>query len=150
MSFETDKARGKVGESIVKHYFTSLGVEVRDTSEIGEYQTDDIDVISADGITYEIKTDYRFAETGNLALEDSIADAHGSRKSWLWTSAAERFIFVNPKQPNRFVAIGAEDLRHLVRFEGLRHVTKDDGYKLIGLYLLPFDKYRDVFEIMEY
>lgn len=150
MGFKQDKKRGKVGEAIVRNYFDLLGAEIRDTSEDEGFQAQDVDIIAADGITYEIKTDYRFSETGNLALEDCVTNAFGTFKSWLWTSKADYFCFVNPNQPNRFVAISAVDLRHIVEFEHLRKVTKDDGYKLITLYLLPYWDYRDCFETYEY
>ena len=150
MSFTEDKARGKVGERVVKAYFEAIGADIRDLSEESEYQSQDIDLIAADGLTYEIKTDYRFCETGNLALEDSITNAHGKHKSWLWTSKADYFCFVNPRQEYKFIAIKVEDLRHLVTFESFRKVTKDDGYKLIHLYLLPYKKYQECFETYEY
>lgn len=150
MGFIQDKRRGKVGERVVKGYFEAIGADIRDLSENPAYQSQDVDLIAADGITYEIKTDYRFSETGNLALEDSVTNAFGTFKSWLWTSQADYFCFVNPKQPRRFVVIAAEDLRHIAKFEGLRRVTKDDGYKLITLYLLPYWDYRDCFETYEY
>ena len=150
MGFIQDKRRGKVGERIVKGYFQAIGADIRDLSEESEYQAQDVDLIAADGLTYEVKTDYRFSETGNLALEDSITNAHGKFKSWLWTSKADYFCFVDPNQQNKFVAISAEDLRHLVEFESFRKVTKDDEYKFITLYLLPYWKYQECFEVYEY
>lgn len=150
MGFIQDKRRGKVGERVVKGYFEAIGADIRDLSEDSEYQAQDVDLIAADGLTYEVKTDYRFSETGNLALEDSVTNAYGRCKSWLWTSKADYFCFVDPNQTNRFVAISAEDLRHLVRTESFRRVTKDDEYKLITLYLLPYWKYQECFETYEY
>ena len=126
MGFIQDKRRGKVGERVVKGYFEAIGADIRDLSEESEYQAQDVDLIAADGLTYEVKTDYRFSETGNLALEDSVTNAHGRFKSWLWTSKADYFCFVDPNQESKFVAISAEDLRHLVEFESFRKVTKDD------------------------
>lgn len=149
MGFYADLERGELGESIVRDYFDSVGVEVRDTSKEPEYQEQDVDMISADGIKYEVKTDFLFHKTGNLALEDSVTYADGTKKSWLWTSEADRFIFVNPNDTRRLAAIDAEDLRHLVMFESLKKVRKDEGYKVISLYLLPYEKYKDVFEILE-
>ena len=150
MGFIQDKRRGKVGERVVKGYFEAIGADIRDLSEESEYQAQDVDLIAADGLTYEVKTDYRFSETGNLALEDSVTNAYGRCKSWLWTSKADYFCFVDPNQTNRFVAISAEDLRHLVRTESFRRVTKDDEYNLITLYLLPYWKYQECFETYEY
>lgn len=152
MAFVQDKQRGKVGERIVRGYFESIGADVRDASEDTAYQAQDVDIIAADGITYEVKTDYMFCRTGNLALEDSVYSyaKRQSFDSWLWTSRADYFCFVNPNQTDRFVTIAASDLRHLVRFERLRRVEKDDGYKSISLYLLPFGEYRDCFEIIDY
>lgn len=152
MAFMQDKQRGKVGERVVRDYFKAMGAEIKDLSEESEYQAQDVDLIAADGITYEVKTDYMFCRTGNLALEDSVYSyaRRQSFDSWLWTSKADYFCFVNPNQPKRFVTISAEDLRHLVRFEGLRKVEKDDGYKSITLYLLPFGEYRECFEICEF
>ncbi|MBM6676547.1 hypothetical protein H6A07_07295 [Olsenella uli] len=150
MGFIQDKRRGKVGEKVVKGYFEAIGADIRDLSEESEYQAQDVDLIAADGLTYEVKTDYRFSETGNLALEDSITNAYGKHKSWLWTSKADYFCFVDPNQESKFVAIKAEDLRHLVRTESFRRVTKDDEYKFITLYLLPYWKYQECFETYEY
>lgn len=148
--FDTQLERGKVGEAIVKRYFEQQGVELRDTRDDEEFWKEDVDFIMADGLKYEVKTDYRFADTGNLALEDSITNYHGKHKSWLWTSKADYFCFVDPNQKGKFVAIKAKDLRHLVTTESFRKVNKDDGYKFITLYLLPYWKYQECFDIYEY
>lgn len=152
MAFKEDKQRGKVGERVVRDYFLSIGADVVDTSEESEYQEQDVDLLVADGIRYEVKTDYMFRRTGNLAIEDSVYSYQKSRRfdSWLWTSSADRFAFVNPSQRGRFVVIGAEDLRRLVRTGCLRRVDKDDGYKSISLFLLPFEDYADCFEVIDY
>ena len=148
-NFNLDKQRGKVGENLVKQYFISQGYEIKDTSEEQLFQNDDIDFIVADSLTYEVKTDYMFSRTGNFALEDSYQNAHGIIKSWLWTSKADRFAFVNPKNLSKFVVIDADILRALVTLENLRVAYHDDYYKIIKLYLLPYSEYKELFEICE-
>lgn len=149
MSFIEDKERGKIGENLVRAYFAQEGCEIRDTSEEEQFWKSDIDFIVADSISYEVKTDYRFSATGNFALEDSYINAHGKIKSWLWTSKADRFAFVNPRNLSEFYCIDSSTLRELVQRESLKTAVRDDGYKLINLILLPLDKYIDLFEICE-
>lgn len=147
-TFRRDKQRGKFGERVVRSYFRSVGADVRDTSEDSSFQEEDVDLLLADGLKYEVKTDYRLNQTGNLALEDSVTNAHGTTDSWLWTSAADRFAFVNPSDTSEFYVIDAEDLRHLARTERLRKARCDDGYKVVHLLLLDLGRYRDCFEVI--
>lgn len=149
-SFRRDLERGSIGEELVRDTFAALGYELKDTTKEEAYFVEDVDYISADGIKYEVKTDYRFSDTGNLALESNVYIKDSSYyKSWLWTSKADYFIFVNPKDTEQFYSIAAEDLRHIARTENLKMVEKDDGYKIIELLLLPFWKYKSCFEIIE-
>lgn len=143
MSFENDKQRGRVGERLVCRTFAALGYEMADTTEDSDFQEGDIDFVTADGIAYEVKTDYRFADTGNLALE-SWTSTFGD--SWLWTSKADYFAFVCPQHTERFVTISAADLRHIARTEGLKRAVVDDGYKQIEVLLLPYERYKECFE----
>lgn len=149
MGFKQDKERGKLGENLVKRYFLQEGYEIKDTSEDERFFGSDIDLIVADSITYEVKTDYRFSRTGNFALEDSIHCGMGSRDSWLWTSKADRFAFVDAHDTSRFYCIDATALRELVHLHCLKSAHHDDGYKIIKLYLLPLLDYIDLFEICE-
>lgn len=149
-SFRRDLERGSIGEELVRDTFAALGYELKDTTKEEAYFVEDVDYISADGIKYEVKTDYRFSDTGNLALESNVYIKDSSYyKSWLWTSKADYFIFVNPKDTEQLYSISAEDLRHIARTENLKMVEKDDGYKIIELLLLPFLKYKSCFEIIE-
>lgn len=111
----------------------------------------DVDFISADGNKYEIKTDYRFQDTGNLALEASVyyKNSWEEKHSWFWNSEADYFIFVNPYNTKEFYSIKAKDLRHLIKTENIRRIEKDDGYKIITLYLFPLGQYIDCFEVIE-
>lgn len=147
MGFIQDKKRGKLGESVVKAYFLQEGYEVEDTSEDELFQTEDVDLLVADSIKYEVKTDYMFSRTGNFALEDSYTNFYGKVKSWLWTSKADRFAFVDAHNTEEFYCIDASTLRELVRLEHLPQTIHDDGYKIIHLYLLPFGKYKELFEV---
>lgn len=151
MSFESDLERGRVGERLVIDTFKALGYEVRDTSKDSDYFADDVDLIAADGIKYEVKTDYRFSSTGNLALEASVYyyASHERKDSWLYTSGADYFCFVNPRDLSRFVTIKASTLRELVEMETLRHFDLEGGYKSTRLYLLPYDKYKSLFEVID-
>lgn len=149
MCFDADKKRGKLGETLVKRYFTQEGCEVEDTSEDEEFWQDDIDFIVADSISYEVKTDYCFSRTGNFALEDSVVYGDAKAKSWLWTSKADRFAFVDAHDTAKFYCIDADTLRELVKRENLRKAAHDDYYKIINLYLLPLGQYIDLFEICE-
>lgn len=69
LDFKNDLERGKVGEKLFLNYLENNGVSVRDVSNDSAYWSKDIDLISANGITYEIKSDYRSQQTGNLAIE---------------------------------------------------------------------------------
>lgn len=147
MGFQLDKARGKLGEELVRKYFIQEGCNVEDTSEDELFQIDDVDLIVADSIKYEVKTDYKFSRTGNFALEDGYTEYIGKVKSWLWTSKADRFAFVDAHNTSEFYCIDASTLRDLVRREKLQTAIHDDGYKTVYLYLLPFGKYKDIFEV---
>lgn len=148
-SFKQDLKRGRKGEELVCRTFAAMGYEVKDTSKDESFFKDDIDLITADGISYEVKTDYRFATTGNFAIEESVVNVGGTCKSWLYTSKADYFIFVDATDDSKFYSIAADDLRHLVKTERLKRVTKDEQYKLINLVLLPLGKYESCFEIIE-
>lgn len=150
-TFYKDLERGKVGEQLVQDTFSSLGYYVEDTSNNPDYFKDDIDFIVADGFKYEVKTDYRMNDTGNIALEDSTwYFRDGSEKqSWLWTSKADYFCFVNPYDIKQFYVIKTSDLRQLVKIEGFRTVDFNDDYKVNTIVLLPYKKYLDCFEIVE-
>lgn len=145
--FDTQMERGKVGEAIVKRYFEQQGVELRDTRDDEEFWKEDVDFVMADGLKYEVKTDYRFADTGNLAIEYGITNFYGYKDSWLTTSKADYFCFVNPFQPDRFACISAEDLRHLCETENFRKALCRDYQREVHLYLLPFKDYEDAFSI---
>ena len=148
-SFKQDLKRGRKGEELVCRTFVALGYEVKDTSKDESFFKDDIDLVTADGISYEVKTDYRFASTGNFAIEESVTYAGGTCKSWLYTSKADYFIFVDATDDSKFYSIAADDLRHLVETESLKRVTKYEQYKFINLVLLPLGKYESCFEIIE-
>ena len=149
-TFYADLERGKMGEKLVKDTFIALGYEIEDKSKDEEFMIQDVDLISADGIKYEVKTDYRFSSTGNLAIEDSVYSFRTQEQyqSWLWTSEADYFCFVNPKDTTKFVTIKADTLRHLVKTESLRTFEKEGGYKITRLFLLPYTKYKELFEIV--
>ena len=150
-TFNTDLKRGKVGEQLVKDTFSALGYEIKDVSDDSAFWIEDVDYITADGFKYEVKTDYRLESTGNLALESAIyyKRTMEEKLSWLWTSKADYFIFVNPHDTSCFYSIPSADLRHMVKSEHFRKVKKDDGYKNIELYLLPLGNYLDCFEVIE-
>lgn len=148
-TFKADLERGKIGEFLVMKTFKSLGFEVKDTSKDELFFKDDVDFITADGIKYEIKTDFRVQETGNLALESYVDYGFGREKSWLWKSDTDFFIFVNPYDTSHFYYIAANDLRHLVRTETFRTVVKSDGYKDIHLVLFPLGDYESCFDVID-
>lgn len=149
ITFWQDVKRGKKGEQLVCRTFAALGYEIKDTTGDESFFKEDVDLVTADGIKYEIKTDYKFASTGNFAIEESITDVGGTHKSWLYKSKADYFIFVDATDDSKFYSIAADDLRHLVKTEHLKKVTKDEYYKFIDLALLPFEKYQSCFEIIE-
>ena len=47
-------------------------MDMLDVSEESDFQESDVDIILADGLKYEVKTDYRYANTGNIAIEDYV------------------------------------------------------------------------------
>lgn len=149
-TFHLDLERGKVGEQLVRQTFESLGYELKDVSNDSAFWVEDVDYLTADGIKYEVKTDYKLQSTGNLALESQVyyKSYQELNDSWLWTSKADYFIFVNPHDTSCFYSIAAQDLRHLARTERLERYEKDGGYKTTSLILLPLGKYIDCFEII--
>ncbi|VWM13296.1 Uncharacterised protein [Collinsella intestinalis] len=150
-TFHLDLERGKVGEQLVRQTFESLGYELKDVSDDSAFWVEDVDYLTADGIKYEVKTDYKLESTGNLALESEVyyKNYQELNDSWLWTSKADYFVFVNPHNTSCFYSIAAKDLRHLVKMENIRKYDKDEGYKITTLYLLPLWDYIDCFNIVE-
>lgn len=150
-TFHLDLERGKVGEQLVRQTFETLGYELKDVSDDSAFWVEDVDYLTADGIKYEVKTDYKLQSTGNLALESEVyyKNYQELNDSWLWTSKADYFIFVNPHDTSCFYSIAAKDLRHLVKMENIRKYDKDEGYKITTLYLLPLWDYIDCFNIVE-
>ena len=150
-TFHLDLERGKVGEQLVRQTFESLGYELKDVSDDSAFWVEDVDYLTADGIKYEVKTDYKLESTGNLALESQVyyKSYQELNDSWLWTSKADYFVFVNPHNTSCFYSIAAKDLRHLVKMENIRKYDKDEGYKITTLYLLPLWDYIDCFNIVE-
>lgn len=150
-TFATDLERGKVGEQLVRQTFESLGYELKDVSDDEAFWVEDVDYLTVDGIKYEVKTDYKLESTGNLALESEVyyKNYYEFKDSWLWTSKADYFIFVNPHNQSCFYSIAAQELRHLARNEKLESYEKDGGYKETFLILLPLGKYIDCFEVIE-
>lgn len=141
MSFEHDLWRGRKGEELFEKALQEDGEIVTSVAEDGKYQKYDIDYLDSCEGGWEIKTDYRAYNTGNLALE-SHTSTQGD--SWLWTSRADVFVFAIP-QTEEVYAIDAQLLRIFCKKEPLRHVHKYDNGKDIELILLPFDKYREAF-----
>lgn len=150
-TFHFDLERGKVGERLVRQTFDALGYEIKNVSDDSAFWVEDVDYITADGFKYEVKTDYKLQSTGNIALESQVyyKNYYELMDSWLWTSKADYFIFVNPHDTSCFYSIAAQDLRHLARTEKLETYEKDGGYKRTTLILLPLGKYLDCFEIIE-
>lgn len=150
-TFQEDLERGKIGEELVRKTFAAQGYELKDVSNDSDFWIQDVDYLTADGIKYEVKTDYKLQSTGNLALESEVyyKNYYELKDSWLWTSKADYFVFVNPHDTSCFYSIAAQDLRHLARTEKLERYEKDGGYKTTSIILLPLGKYIDCFEIIE-
>lgn len=149
-TFENDLVRGKMGEELVRDTFNALGYELTDTTKCPEMFSKDVDFISADGIKYEVKTDFRFNDTGNFALEayNYYKRSCEVRDSWLYTSEADFFCFVNPSDTSFFYVAKASDVRAIAKRD-LKIREKEGGYKVMGLYLLPYRDYESVFELVE-
>ncbi len=149
MSFKEDLNRGKIGEQLFLDYCNEEGIEVKDVSNDYMYFDSDIDFITADGNTYEIKTDYRFSETGNLAIElGAYYPKHFDyRDGWIYSSNAKNFVFVCPYS-KLMISISRKNLMFLLRTEKLERKEKDDGYKQIEIALLPYREYEEWFNIL--
>lgn len=148
MCFTNDLERGRVGEELVTTYFRNQGYEIADASNDGEYFDKDIDLIVADSIAYEVKTDYRYPTTGNLALESKVTTALGKRKGWLWDSEADYFAFVNPRNKSCFITIKADTLRHIAKNESLKKAYHFDGEtKTVELLLIKPKEHQEFFQI---
>lgn len=150
-TFEIDLERGKKGEALVRNTFRNLGYEVKDVSDDSAFWTEDVDLVCADGIKYEVKTDYMFHRTGNIVLESEVYYTRSQEQKlcWLWTSKTDYFCFVDAEDDTKFYTIKAADLRHLVKVENIRKYDKDEDYKISTLYLLPLWDYIDCFNVIE-
>lgn len=89
--FLEDRERGHVGVQIVKERLEKQGAKV---TVVPDGQFDDYDILvlhpkRKDPFAAEVKTDFRCAETGNVALE-SNALAHSKTDVWFYTLMFEK------------------------------------------------------------
>lgn len=147
--FQSDLKIGEIGEELVMRHFRNQGYTVKDVSKDKNFYAKDVDFIyEVDGCRFEVKTDRMFHKTGNLALESDVFYSDGrTRESWLWTSEADWFCFVSPSRQGSFAVISSEVLRDLVKKGCCRYVMKNDGERILGLYLLPYDSLKSHFVI---
>lgn len=156
MTFANDLERGTFGEQLFELYCNQQGVECKDTRSNPDYWTVDIDFI-VDGVNYEVKTDYWFNTTGNLAVEHQVIYKDGRKcKGWLHTTKADYIVYaIPPKNDSNNQLKGT---LWFIKTEELRYITSehynkikicDDGYKQIENYLIKPNTYPYVFYEVE-
>ena len=96
--FDTTLVEGNKTEDAIKNIFISHGYEVIDRANDLEFQKKDIDFQVYSKVTqsyrsYEVKSDNRIAETGNLAIEVFMLRNSGLKKGWLFYCAADYLVY---------------------------------------------------------
>lgn len=70
--FDTDLAHGQEAEELVKSWLLARGRH-KSVERVSGYQPD-FDLLADNGATYEVKRDFKYARTGNFAVEVSCSD----------------------------------------------------------------------------
>lgn len=97
-NFVTTLHEGNRTEAVIRDLFLREGYIVGDCSGIPEYQEKDIDFIAENPntgvrISYEVKSDNRIADTGNVALEMYMLRHSGLRKGWYEYCQADYIVY---------------------------------------------------------
>lgn len=137
--FERDLSRGKIGEDIVKGFFSSFGREVIDVSDIEEYQKQDIDFLVGD-ISVEVKADDIIHQTKNLFLEYKSVytkDTKHTKKGdetpgWILTTGADWLAYYDTYYDTLYL-YKVSDIKDYLHNNKNELVIKhcDDGYKTV-------------------
>lgn len=134
MSFAEDLSEGKVGEKIVRSVLESSGKfeHVLDCSDDKYFQSKDIDILgfASDGhiAKYEVKTDRKAHETGNIVWEQTTSGNIGC----LAKSEAD-FIMYYIEGNGRIYCFNTSRMRAFVKRKNQRLVRMGDnaeGYLL--------------------
>lgn len=150
-TFWKDLDRGRLGEELVLDVFNRCGYEIFDYTKDEDQMKDDVDLIAADGLKYEVKTDGRVHDTHNLLIEDKKTYSDGTtRQGWLWGSKADCFVFINGANPRWMYMISVQSLQGLCRTGQIPHRTiADTDYTKTDIFLLPLGDYLEAFLIID-
>lgn len=126
---------GKLGEQLFKQIMESRGYIVEDVTAAPFYWDKDIDFIitsTATGITksFEVKTDSRIANTGNLYLElESINSKQWNGGGWFPNCQADYLVYMDAIN-KIFYVIAMQDLRQAANTLPYREAKC--GYDSVG------------------
>lgn len=138
-NFLLESAKGINGEERFAYYVKCKGYHVEDVRDERFYQKRDIDFIVEDR-TFEVKTDYRLAKTGNIVIELELSRGGQANSSWWHNIEADCLVIMDGHNPKGY-AIDVDDLRKILKegqFEE-RFIYRKDGKidTKIRLVLIP-------------
>lgn len=99
-NFKSMLQDGNQYEKVVQNYYRNKGFEIKDVSDIKEYQDMDIDFLISKNnktLSYEIKADTRMSETGNIVIEHGMHRKSGFQEGWMHKCKADVLCFVDVK-----------------------------------------------------
>lgn len=139
-SWETQLAKGKLGEDIVRQVMSARGHEVIDVSNDSSYWREDVDFIIANK-KVELKTDYWIHKTDNIFLElDMMYHIDGAmRDGYFVTTEAEYLFYLDIKNLILYI-YEMKNLKDYVSLHKPSIIFTTDYNKTISGYLLNKDK----------
>lgn len=141
-SFLKAKQKGKKGETAVKDYYTSQGIEVIDVSEDKEYQKIDVDFI-IDGNFVEVKTQKSIAEREKITLELETEYYNSLvKQGWFKSTEANILIFYDNVN-NIAYSVDTKELRDFFKknkySKDLEFHSYDEKNKISQLVFIPIE-----------
>ena len=152
MSFENSLKNGGIGEHVFWNHYIHMEdvrsiVDVRDDRQFQEYDVDFlVEVRNRQFLWYEVKTDFKAHETGNIVYELSTAGHIGC-----FEKTKAQYIAYYVVHSEILYIISVKCLRQFVRFpvEPLQKVKMGDhaeGYKLPIADLIKYKVIKQIFE----
>lgn len=139
-TFTADKRKGKIGESAVKNYYLSKGLEVIDVSEDKIFQRADIDLIVNDKYL-EVKTQSSINKSQKITLElETNYYDNLYIKGWFFTTEANTLVFFD-KEKNIAYNIDTNELREIYKeyINDFDIYYFDEDYKVSKLAYISID-----------
>lgn len=127
--WEKQKGAGDIGEQLTQAFYNANGVELTDVSGDAYYQSKDIDFLSSDGTSIEVKYDRVISRTGNLFLETNTDAGCSNTPGWFIYSEATYLFYIDGVNSKAY-EINLSELRKFVRGYGcFRTVSLTDWLK---------------------